>query len=142
MESRISIITLGVTDFHRSYTFYKEGLGFKTDSQVNATIAFFKTNGTVLALYPLDKLAEDIDPSLDHATRKFPGITMAHCVKEQGEVETVMHRAEMFGGTIVKPAGETFWGGYAGYFADPDGYYWEVAYYDKWIFDHRGNIVV
>ncbi|MBN1907118.1 MAG: VOC family protein [Deltaproteobacteria bacterium] len=141
MESRITIITLGVTDFQRSYHFYTE-LGFKTDAKPTDHIAFFKTSGTVLAIYPLDKLAEDISPDISIEKSAFSGITLAHNVKQKNDVNAVLIQAQEAGGRIVKPAQDAFWGGYHGYFSDPDGYFWEVAYFDQFKYDENGNLVL
>lgn len=142
MEARISIITLGVKDLERSYRFYHEGLGFPTNSQVEDGIIFFQTAGTRLALYPLDKLAEDVSPTLKGDRAGFPGITLAHNTRTKAEVGQVLHMAEEAGGKIVKPAQDVFWGGYSGYFTDPDGYYWEVAWGESWEFNTDGSLVV
>lgn len=142
MESKISIVTLGVQDFQRSYSFYNSGLGFQTDARPTDQIAFFKTRGTVLAIYPIDKLAEDITPDLPKQKSDFSGVTLAHTVRNRSDVDIVLKQAEQAGGKIVKPAHDTFWGGYSGYFSDPDGHYWEVAYFDQWQFDDRGHLVL
>jgi uncharacterized protein len=139
MESRITIITLGVMDFKKSYHFYTE-LGFKTDAKPEDPIAFFKTNGTVLAIYPFDKLAEDIGTEVSTETPAFSGITLAHNVKQKSDVNDILLQAQEAGGKIVKPAQDAFWGGYHGYFSDPDGYFWEVAHFDQFKYDEKGNL--
>lgn len=141
MESRITIITLGVRDFKRSYHFYTE-LGFKTDAKPTDSIAFFKTNSIVLAIYPLDKLAEDISPDILKEKPAFSGITLAHNVMNKNDVNAVLLQAQNAGGKIIKPAQDAFWGGYHGYFKDPDGYFWEVAYFDQFKYDKQGNLVL
>lgn len=142
MEPRISIITLGVTDLERSYRFYHEGLGFPTSSKLEDGIIFFQTSGTRLALYPLDKLAEDISPDLTPDNPRFHGITLAHNTHLKEEVDTILELAEKAGGKIVKPAQTVFWGGYSGYFTDPDGYFWEVAWADSWHFNEDGSLIL
>ena len=142
MESRISILTLGVRDFKKSYAFYRSGLGFQTDAKPGDQIAFFKTTGTVLAIYPIHLLAEDISPGLPKQKSDFSGVTLAHNVRKKSDVDLVMKQAEQAGGKIVKPAHDTFWGGYSGYFSDPDGHFWEVAYFDKWQYDEQGHLVL
>mgnify|MGYP001106457771 CR=1 FL=1 len=142
MEPRMSIITLGVSDLERSYRFYHEGLGFPTDSKLEDGIIFFQTSGTRLALYPLDKLAEDVSPGLTPDSPVFHGITLAHNTHEKDEVDTILKLAEKAGGKIVKPAQMVFWGGYSGYFTDPDGYYWEVAWAESWQFNEDGSLIV
>ncbi|MDD9951517.1 MAG: VOC family protein [Zetaproteobacteria bacterium] len=124
MEPRISIITLGVQDLAQAKNFYTQ-LGFIPAQNPSAEIVFFKNWGTCLALYPLHKLAEDIG-----ITQCAPGsgITLAHNVREKSSVDTILQAAAAHGGKIVKPAQDAFWGGYSGYFSDPDGYYWEIAW--------------
>jgi catechol 2,3-dioxygenase-like lactoylglutathione lyase family enzyme len=142
MEPRISIITLGVADLERSYKFYHQGLGFPTTRKPEEGIIFFQTSGTCLALYPLDKLAEDVSPDHPSAQGPFPGITLAHNTKKKEEVDEILALTEKSGGKIEKPAQDTFWGGYSGYFSDPDGYLWEVAYADSWEFNLDGSLVI
>jgi len=142
MESRISIITLGVADLPRSIRFYRDGLGFPTAAKEDAEIAFFKTNGTRLALYPLEKLAEDISPDVAVSRNGFGGITLAHNVRKKEEVAEVMALAEKAGGKIVKQAQDVFWGGHSGYFTDPDGYYWEVAWGPDFGFEDNGALII
>ncbi|MFP4362514.1 MAG: VOC family protein [Spirochaetia bacterium] len=142
MDPRISIITLGVEDFQTAYRFYKKGLGFQTKNGPDDQIAFFQLRGIVLAIYPLEKLAEDIAPDVPGEKPKFSGTTLAHNVMKKEEVDSLLAKAEAAGGRIVKPGQNTFWGGYSGYFADPEGYYWEVAYFDKWQYDQEGHLVL
>lgn len=141
MEARLSIITLGVKDLERSYEFY-HGLGFPTTRKPESGIIFFQTGGICLALYPLEKLAEDISPALSCERSGFSGMTLAHNTKKKEEVDTILQLAEQCGGKIEKPAQDVFWGGYSGYFSDPDGYYWEVAYADTWQFHSDGRLVI
>lgn len=125
MKPRISMITLGVSDLSRSIRFYEEGLGFPR-VPMEADVAFFTLNGTWLALYPRDLLAEDaLTPP---GGEGFRGFTLAHNVASREEVDLVMQIASAAGARIVKPAQDVFWGGYSGYFADPDGFLWEVAW--------------
>jgi hypothetical protein len=128
MEARISLVTLGVADLERSLRFYRDGLGFPTTWRPERGVIFFQTRGATLALYPLQRLAEDVSPKLQAQRGNFDGITLAHNTRTQPEVDQVLELARKAGGTIVKPGGKTFWGGYSGYFADPDAYLWEVAY--------------
>jgi uncharacterized protein len=106
MESRISMIALGVRDLPRSVKFYRDGLGFLSSSASNDSIAFFKTCGTVLALYPWDKLAEDAQVADDR--HGFRGMTLAHNVRERREIHKVLALAEASGGKIIKPAQAVF----------------------------------
>ncbi|HEY3378103.1 MAG TPA: VOC family protein [Armatimonadota bacterium] len=142
MEPRISIITLGVRDMERAYRFYHLGLGFPTTRKPDEGIIFFQTNGVCLALYPLAALAEDVAPDFPTATSRFPGITLAHNTRTKEEVDQVLARAQQAGGIIEKPAQPAFWGGYSGYFSDPDGYLWEVAWFDEWQFHDDGSLVI
>ncbi len=126
MKPRISIITLGVSDIEKSVKFYRDGLRLPTNYKEGEGIAFFQLQGTWLALYPSDSLAED---ALLPAERSpFGGFTLAHNVADKAEVDAVMAEALAAGATLLKPAADTFWGGYSGYFADPDGHPWEVAW--------------
>ena len=142
MEPRIHIVTLGVADLERSTRFYRNGLGFPTTRKPDAGIIFFQTGGCCLALYPVEKLAEDVAPDFPHERTRFSGITLAHNTRSKDEVDAVLARAERAGARIEKPAHDTFWGGYGGYFSDPDGYLWEVAYSDGWQFHPDGSLII
>ncbi len=125
MKPRISMITLGVNDLEKSVKFYNEGLGFpKMDS--SPEVAFFTLNGSWLGLYGREALAEDAMVSSDG--NGFNGFTLAHNVASEAEVDQVIEQALSAGATLAKPAQKVFWGGYSGYFKDPDGYLWEVAH--------------
>jgi catechol 2,3-dioxygenase-like lactoylglutathione lyase family enzyme len=127
MDARISIVTLGVADLDRSLRFYRDGLGLPTSKREYEGIVFFRTKGAVLALYPYDALAKDVSESFTVPRSKFPGITLAHNVNTRPEVDAILARAAAAGARIEKPAQIAEWGGYSGYFSDPDGYLWEVA---------------
>ena len=105
-------------------------------------IVFFQTSGVCLAIYPLDKLAEDVTHINSSEKNHFSGITLAHNTKSKEEVDAILALAEKCGGKIEKPAQDVFWGGYSGYFSDPDGYLWEVAYSDSWEFHSDGSLVI
>ena len=125
MKPVISMITLGVADLEKSIRFYEEGLGLpRMDSPPE--VAFFTLNGSWLGLYGRESLAEDAGVS--PVGEGFSGFTLAHNVESEAAVDQVMEQAVAAGAKLVKPARKVFWGGYAGYFADPDGYLWEVAY--------------
>jgi catechol 2,3-dioxygenase-like lactoylglutathione lyase family enzyme len=128
MEPRISVITLGVADLERSLRFYRDGLGLPTTWGAKKGVIFFRTSGVALALYPLPDLAKDalIDPSAQRSP--WTGIALAHNVRVKADVDALLSRAERAGGKVQKPAQDAFWGGYSGYFTDPDGYLWEVAW--------------
>ena len=125
MEPRISIITLGVSDLARSIAFYRDGLGLPMRENGDA-IAFFETKGTWLALFPRQALAADA--KVDEAGSGFPSFTLAHNVRSKEEVDALLKHVDGLGATITKPAQDTDWGGYSGYFKDPDGFLWEVAW--------------
>ena len=125
MKSHISMITLGVRDLKKSIDFYEKGLGFpRMDSPPE--VAFFTLNGTWLGLYGREALAEDAQISSEGSG--FGGFALAHNVSTESEVDTVLEQARSAGGTITKNAQKVFWGGYSGYFKDPDGHLWEVAH--------------
>lgn len=126
MKSKISLITLGVSDFEKSLKFYKD-LGFKIHNyNKNDDIVFFKMEGTWLSLFPKDKLAKDATVSPDG--QGFTGITLANNVPSKDEVDEVFKQAISVGAKAIKKPQDVSWGGYSGYFADPDGYLWEVAF--------------
>ena len=128
MEPRISLITLGVADLKRSLAFYRDGLGFPTTWDVERGVIFFQTSGARLALYPLDQMTGDVGLTLQGPRTAFGGITLAHNVRLREQVGEVLALAERAGATILRPAHQAVWGGTTGYFADPDGYVWEVAW--------------
>lgn len=142
MEPRVSIITLGVDDLERSFEFYHRGLGFPTTGSPDSGIIFFQTQGTCLALYPRDKLAEDVAPDLPPERGLFTGITLAHNTRTKAEVDEALALAERAGGKVEKQAQIASWGGYSGYFSDPDGYLWEVAWSEGWKFHEDGSLVI
>jgi catechol 2,3-dioxygenase-like lactoylglutathione lyase family enzyme len=144
---RINLICLGVTDLVRSRAFYRDGLGFKTpNNEDNPQIVFFDNGGTKLELFPLKELAKDIDaaspPQTADPRAVFTGITLAYNAKSKDEVDAVFAKIESIGGTIAKAPELVSWGGYSGYFRDPDGYYWEVAYAASWAFDANDMLVI
>jgi uncharacterized protein len=125
MEQRISLITLGVSDLQRSRRFY-EHLRWKPSNAKAEEIVFFQAGGIALALYPRSSLAKDANLTSDGYG--FGGITVAYSTRTREEVDAVLAQAEAAGAKLLKPAQEAFWGGYSGYFADPDGFIWEVAW--------------
>lgn len=127
MEPRISLITLGVRDLGRSLAFYRDGLGWLLSSaSVDNVVAFFRTSGAVLALFSREDLAAGAHLSADGSG--FGGIALAQNVASPKDVDAVLAQAAAAGATILKPGQQADWGGYSGYFADPDGYPWEVAW--------------
>ncbi|MDD3708540.1 MAG: VOC family protein [Aminobacterium sp.] len=142
--NRISIICLGVKDMAQSIRFYRDGLGFSTDvTEDEPKVIFFNTTGTKFELYPLELLAEDINEmNPPQIASGFAGITLAYNVKSEAEVHEIMDLAKKAGATIAKEPQRVFWGGYSGYFIDPNGYYWEVAYNPSWSFDENDMLVL
>lgn len=125
MEPRLSLITLGVDDLPRARRFYAEGLGLPLQPPSNDNVAFFALHGVWLALFPRAELAADAGVDVGSG---FAGITLAHNLRSREEVDALLAHVAGVGGRIVKPAQDTSWGGYSGYFADPDGFLWEVAW--------------
>lgn len=124
----------------RAIAFYRDQLGFQTDcKEDNPPVCFFNTSGTKLELYPLHLLAEDIHPDLPPKTcAGFGGITLAYNADSRQKANEVIELVRNAAGTIVKEPQEVFWGGYHAYFADPDGYYWEVAWGPDFKYDENG----
>ena len=137
MEQRLSVVTLGVADLERSRRFYEEGLGWRR-ANASDEVVFYQVGGMVLALYPRDALAEDAHLSAEGGG--FGGITLAYNARDRREVDAVLAEAAAAGATLLKPAQDVFWGGYAGYFADPDGHPWEVAWNPHWPLGDDGSV--
>ncbi|ATP28190.1 VOC family protein [Chromobacterium violaceum] len=136
MKPRITLLTLGVDDLERALAFYRDGLGLPGEGIVGAefehgAVAFFELEGGLkLALFPRASLARDA--GLPQQPASATELTIGHNVASRAEVDAAMRQAEQAGAAIVKPAQDTFWGGYAGYFQDPDGHLWEVAWNPQW----------
>jgi catechol 2,3-dioxygenase-like lactoylglutathione lyase family enzyme len=140
LPARISIATLGVSDLARSTKFY-QALGWKLAAGSSTEISFFRTAGGVLALYPFDLLAKDAAlPSL--RPDRFGGVTLAINVERPDDVQPGLDAAKAAGATILKPATKAEWGGLSGYFADPDGYPWEVVWAPNSKFKPDGSLDV
>ncbi len=137
MDQRISVVTLGVKDLGTSKKFYVDGFGWKPAFE-NKEIIFFQTGGIVFALFLRDHLAADFQA--DPATFGRAPIALAYNVRTKSEVNPRIQRAVAAGATILKPAREAPWGGYSGYFADPDGFAWEVAWNPAWRLAPDGNV--
>ena len=131
MDPRISIVTLGVDDLDRSREFYRDGLGLP-ERDTDGNIAFYELQGAWLALYPWDELADDATVAPDG--EGFRGVTIAHNAESKDAVDDVIQEARDAGATIVKDAQDAFWGGYSGYFSDPDDHLWGVAWNPNWEF--------
>ncbi|WP_260294611.1 VOC family protein [Sedimenticola hydrogenitrophicus] len=125
MKPRISMITLGVRDLQASVRFYEQGLGLPR-MESPPEVAFFTLNGSWLGLYGREALAEDAQVSPEGSG--FAGFALAHNVESEAEVDQLLAQAETAGATLVKPGQKVFWGGYSGYFKDPDGHLWEIAH--------------
>jgi uncharacterized protein len=137
MEQRLSAITLGVADLERSRRFYEEGLGWGRGND-HPEVVFFQTGGMILALYPRHLLAEDADVANDG--HGFGGITLAYNTRTREEVDAVLAQAATAGAKVLKSAQDASWGGYTGYFADPDGHVWEVAWNPDWALGDDGSV--
>ncbi|HVL00387.1 MAG TPA: VOC family protein [Dongiaceae bacterium] len=136
MKPRLSVITLGVDNLERSLAFYRDGLGLPTEGIIGSefefgAVAFFELqSGLKLALWPRASLAHDT--GLPLTAPCATGLSLGHNVGSQAEVDAVMAQVKAAGAIIVKPAQPTFWGGYAGYFQDPDQHVWEVVWNPAW----------
>src|SRR5215468_8190148 len=137
MEQRISLVTLGVKDLAASKRFYVDALGWKAVFE-NKEIIFFQVGGMIFALFLREKLAEDFQ--VDAASFGRAAVALAYNVRTRGEVDPLMKRAASAGATILKFAREAPWGGYSGYFADPDGFAWEIAWNPSWSMKPDGSI--
>ena len=137
MEQRVSLITLGVADLTRSREFY-ELLGWRRSMANTEGIVFFQTAGMALALYPRHELAKDA--TIAPEGQGFSGISLAYNTRNRDEVDSVLKQARAAGATIMKPAQEAFWGGYSGYFSDPDGFLWEVAWNPHFAISEDGSL--
>jgi uncharacterized protein len=140
MRQKLNIITLGVKNLETSLTFYEQGLGWKRSPASQGDIVFFSLGGMTLAIYPREKLAEDI--TINESGTGFNGITLAINAKDKNEVDTVLKEVVKLGAKLLKPAQEVFWGGYSGYFGDPDGHIFEVAYNPFVTFDENDNLIM
>lgn len=125
MKPRMSMITLGVADLERSVRFYRDGLGLP-QRESPPSVAFFPLHGTWLGLYGREALAEDA--GVAGAGQGFRGVTISHNLDSEAAVDQLMAEALAAGATAIKTPQKVFWGGYSGYFADPDGHLWELAY--------------
>lgn len=136
MQTRLSLVTLGVADVARARAFY-EKLGFRASRDSNENVTFFDAGGVIVALFGRTALADDA--MVPDTPTGFAAVSLAHNVESDAEVEAVLSEARAAGARIVKPAHKTFWGGYSGYFADPDGHLWEVAHNPFWPLDAHGR---
>lgn len=136
MKPRITVLTLGVDDLEKSLRFYRDGLGFSTegiigkDFEHGAVVFIQLQSGLRLALWPRKSIAHDTGLAISNGSPTE--FTLGHNVSSKTEVDTVMSQADKAGALIIKLAQDTFYGGYAGYFQDPDGHLWEVAWNPQW----------
>ena len=129
MKPKISIITLGVNDLAESVRFYRDGLGLPAPNYNDGdNICFLELEGAWLSLYRRDRFPDEADVPFAAPAAGTPTITLAHNLRTKEEVDDLLDVAVAAGATLVKPAQDTFWGGYSGYFSDPDGYLWEIAW--------------
>ncbi|MFI5014846.1 MAG: VOC family protein [Hyphomicrobiales bacterium] len=137
MEQRLSLVTLGVSDLGASRRFY-ERLGWTASAASQGDIVFFQMNGFALALYPRDALAADAQ--VENTASGFPGVTMAHNLGSEAEVDRVFAAMVEAGARPLKPPRKAFWGGYSSYVADPDGHLWEIAHDPFLPLDRAGDL--
>ncbi|HEX6014877.1 MAG TPA: VOC family protein [Geminicoccaceae bacterium] len=136
MKPRIKVLTLGVSDLERSLAFYRDGLGLPTEGIIgtefeDGAVVFFHLNDDlILALYPTASLAKDARTTATEA--RLGAVSIGHVVGSKEEVDTVMRQAARAGAVVTDPAHDRFWGGYSGYFHDPDGHLWEIARNPQW----------
>ncbi len=140
MKPRLNIVTLGVKNLQKSRAFYKNALGWEPAPGSDENIVFFHQGGIVLGLYPFDKLAEDAMVPAEHSG--FSGVTLAINQDSKEAVSEIFNKAVENGAKILVEPRETFWGGFDAYFADPDGYPWEIAWAPFWEFDEQGSLKI
>lgn len=138
MEQRISLITLGVADLQRAMDFYQRVVGWKPEAGPPGVV-FFDLNGVVFALWPHNELAKDMGVAADSAPA-YRGYALAHNARSEEEVDAIFARLQKNGANIVKQPQKAFWGGYSGYFSDPDGHTWEIAYNPYWTIPGDGRV--
>jgi uncharacterized protein len=136
MDQRLSLVTLGVMDLDRARRFY-EALGWTSGWQEGEDVVFFQAGGMIVALWGRDQLAADTGLRDNGG---WGGVTLAYNARSPDEVDAVMDEAERAGARIRRPAGETFWGGYAGIFVDPEGHPWEIAHNPHWTLNEDGSV--
>jgi hypothetical protein len=138
MEQRLTAITLGVSDVPRARRFYEQ-LGWRSNTSAEMDVAFFQVGGMVVALWGREQIADDSGVELGVG---YGAVTLAHNVDSPEAVDRVIGEAERAGAHISRPPGETFWGGYAGVFVDPDGHPWEVAHNPHWVLGADGSVTL
>lgn len=139
MQPRLTLVTLGVAELAVARAFHEQ-LGFIASADSNPNVTFFSACGVALAVFGRAALADDA--KVENSKPGFSGVTLAHNVASEIEVDAVMAEAIAAGGKLTKSADKTFWGGFAGYFADPDGHLWEVAHNPFWPLDEKGVVIL
>jgi uncharacterized protein len=139
LKPRLTLVTLGVSDFARARRFYMD-LGWTPSSASQENVAFFDLNGVVLSLYPRHLLAQDAN--VEDSKPGFSGVSLACNAESEAEVDRFFAHALSVGGKEVKKPEKVLWGGYSGYFADPDGHLWEVAHNPFFPFDEKGRMTL
>jgi uncharacterized protein len=136
MKPRIKVLTLGVSDLERSLAFYRDGMGLPTEGIIGqefeeGAVVFFHLNeDLILALYPTASLAKDAKITATQA--RLGAVSIGHLVRSREEVDAIMKQAGQAGAVLTDPPHDRFWGGYSGYFHDPDGHLWEIAWNPQW----------
>lgn len=136
MKPRIKVLTLGVDDLERSLAFYRDGMGLKTEGitgqqfEHGAVVFFHMNDDLILALWPGASLAKDA--RIEEMRTRLGAVSIGHVVNSKAEVDAIMKQAERAGAVVTSSPGDTFWGGYSGYFHDPDGHLWEIAWNPEW----------
>jgi uncharacterized protein len=140
MRQKINMISLGVNDLAKSVEFYEKGLGWKRSAVSGGNLIVFQLGNIVLSLYPRNLLAEDAN--VEDNNPGFSGITLSYNAKSEKEVDEVLIEVKNLGAEITKPGQKVFWGGYGGYFKDPDGHLIEVAFNPFWPLDEEENLKI
>ncbi|MDP9413426.1 MAG: VOC family protein [Pseudomonadota bacterium] len=136
MRPRIKVITLAVSDLERALAFYQDGFGLPTEGIIgeqyeDGAVVFFHMEGDlILALYPAPALAKDANTTV--TDERLGAVSIGHIAPTREDVDAIMNRAERAGAIVTDPPHDRFWGGYSGYFHDPDGHLWEVAWHPEW----------
>jgi len=136
---RMSIVTLGVKNLKRATAFYRHVLKTRPTTSYPG-VTFFQLPGVWISLFPLQHLAKDISPALRARRGPFSGVTLAHNTRSKKEVVDVVERARRAGARVLKKPSDTFWGGFSGYFEDPDGFIWEIAWGPMFGFKKDGTL--
>ena len=140
-DAILSLVTLGVSDLKRSIAFY-EALGFRRKATKASGVGVFQAGAMSFAVWPAGELAQDANVVTGKPASAFRGVALAWNCRSELEVDAAIERARRAGATVPKPAQKTFWGGYAGYFADPDGHLWEVAHNPHWPLTDDGRLTL